>query len=216
MKFTYFLFLFIVALATSCESKIDEVKIEIEIGEYTIQFPEGFKLMKEQGVDSYVGKISNGELEFHFDYGYYSDKLEKSVEEKVNEDVWKWNALGQNNRLPNGCDWSQKAKETKLVKYETLDSSQYTLTFVHKGDTLHYVMQIPEETRRAKVEIDTIDNVVFKLVNSMNYVGLYAKNLNSFNKSINSCKALSITAEYRNEDDRKKALDILRTCKLKK
>lgn len=203
-------------IATCCESKKDETKNVIEIGEYTIQFPDGYNLMKEQGIDSYIGKISNGVFEFNFDYGYYSNELEKSVEEIVNQDVWKWNALGQNNRLPNGCDWSQKAKETQLVKYEALDSNQYSLTFVHNRDTLNYVMQIPEEMRRTKIEIDTIDNIVFKLVNTTNYVGLYAKNLNKFHTSMNSYAALSITAECRNKEDRKRAIDILRTCKLKK
>ena len=76
-------------------------------------------------------------------------------------------------------------------------------------------MTIPEEIKKIKIEIDTDDNVVFKLVKSKEYVGLYVKNLNSFNKSLNAFKALSIIVEEPNNKETETAIEILRSCRIK-
>ena len=204
-------------MLTSCRTSTSTTnsKNEIEVGEYSFQFPDDFKLIKETGIDSYVGKVSNGLIEFRFDYGYYSNKLDKSINEYLSEDVWKWNALGKNDLLPEG-DIKGYTDNTHLIKYETVDSINYRLFFLYEKDTIEYELVIPEDIRETKIEIDTVDNVVYKLVRSPDYIGLYAKNLKGYSKSINSYKALSITASKLNNKQTEIALEILQSCKLNK
>lgn len=202
-------------LVYSCgsERKSNAANNEIKIGEYAFQFPQDFKLIKEKGIDSHVGRVSNENVDFHFDYGYYSNSLDKSIDEYLSEDVWKWNALGSNNLLPEG-DVTGKTKEMKLIDYITSDSIKYTLLFLYESDTIKYDLNIPDEMRNTKIEIDTVDHVVYKFVRKEDYVGLYAKNLKSFNNSINSYKALSITANKLSHEETEKCYEILRSCKL--
>jgi len=48
--------------------------IVIDAGPFQVTTPSDFKLIKEQGIDSFVGKITNGKIEFRFDYGWYSNR----------------------------------------------------------------------------------------------------------------------------------------------
>lgn len=52
----------------------------IEIGEYRLQAPENFKLLKGQGYDSNVGKIEGSGITLSFDHGPYT-----SPEQNVSE-----------------------------------------------------------------------------------------------------------------------------------
>ncbi len=203
---------------TSCrdESTSNHIQAEIEIGVFTFQFPQDFKLIKEQGIDSYVGKLSNGKIDFQFDYGYYSNSFDKSITEYIGQDVWKLNALGQYGLLPSGTELSGIAKETVLISCQTKDSIRYINLYEYKGDTLFYELTIPKEILDTKIEMDTIDNVAYKYVRKSNYVGLYAKNLSGFNKSINSYLALSIDASDLSTEETEIAYEILRSCKLQK
>lgn len=205
-------------LVCSCSSEKESnaAHNEIEIGEFAFQFPHDFKLLKEKGIDSHVGRISNEKIDFQFDYGYYSNSLDKSISEYLGQDVWKWNALGQHGLLPSGAELSGIAKETALIGFQTDDSIKYINLYMFKGDTLSYEITIPKEILETKIKIDTIDNVVYKYVRKSNYVGLYAKNLRGFKKSINSYLALSIVANGLNKEETKIAYEILRTCKLRK
>lgn len=64
MKNIVILILF--SILFSCNENLNTIKI----GEFTFQFPNDFKLINEQGIDSYNGKVSNGKIRFQFDYGY--------------------------------------------------------------------------------------------------------------------------------------------------
>lgn len=212
-----FIFIFSLALLITCcqtKNKSTGTFKEIAVGDYIFKFPKDFKLIKEKGLDSDVGKISNGKIKFEFDFGYYSNSFEKSLQEYFNFEVWKTNALTI--RYPKLSMDELLKKEIKLIKSETFDSVNYTLFFLHKKDTILYNIVIPEEIRAAKIELDTIDNLVCKLIQTDEYVGLYLKNLNEFKESINSYLALSIRADGLNSKERKVALKILRTYKLKK
>ena len=39
---------------------------------FEISTPEGFKLTREQGIDTYIGRITNGELTIYYDIGHNS------------------------------------------------------------------------------------------------------------------------------------------------
>jgi hypothetical protein len=188
----------------------------IRIGEFTFQFPNDFKLINEQGIDSYVGKVSNGKIRFQFDYGYYSDSFDPTIEEYLNEDVWKWNALGKLSFIRSETDISKITKEIILLKSITKDSINFTNYYKYGTNTLSYEIIIPEEIRSKKITIDTIDNVIIKIVKGKDNIGLYAKNLKNYSKSMKASKALSIFASNLNRKDVVKALKILKTCTLEK
>lgn len=215
-KIITYIVIFLTLLSCDNQTAPNIATNEIEIGDFVFQFPENFKLVKENGVDSYVGHISDGKIDFHFDYGYYSNSLDKSISEFLAQDVWKWNALGRHGLLHSGAELSSIANEIILIDCQTRDSLNYINSYLYKGDTIDYELTIPSEIRNVKIEMDTIDNITYKLVRKSNVLGLYAKNLNGFNKSINSHIALSITTSKLNNEEIKTAYEILRSCKLKK
>lgn len=76
----------------SCEAKDDTIFENgnlIAIGEYTFNFTSDFGLTEEQGIDSYVGKVSNDNFSLTFDYGWYTRPSEDLPidEYEVVEDV---------------------------------------------------------------------------------------------------------------------------------
>jgi len=52
--------------------EIVEPSVPIEIGNYLFQFPLGFSLTPEQGIDSYVGQINGAGISLSFDYGAFT------------------------------------------------------------------------------------------------------------------------------------------------
>tara|TARA_A100000171_G_C2123827_1_gene142329 strand:+ start:930 stop:1739 length:810 start_codon:yes stop_codon:yes gene_type:complete len=50
---------------------------KIDLGAFSIETPSEFKYIKEQGIDSYVGLITNKIDTFYFDYGWYSNELDE-------------------------------------------------------------------------------------------------------------------------------------------
>lgn len=210
MKNIVILILF--SILFSCNENLNTIKI----GEFTFQFPNDFKLINEQGIDSYNGKVSNGKIRFQFDYGYYSNSFYPTIEDYLNEDVWKLNSLANLGIIQSGMDLSKIAKEIMFLKSQTKDSIKFTNYYKYRNDTLRYDIILPEELTYNKVKSYTIDNVFYKFVEGKNYVGLYVKNLKKYSKSLNSYKALSISASNLNRKDMEKALKILKTCTLEK
>mgnify|MGYP001557377861 CR=1 FL=1 len=68
-----FLLILLIVFGLSCFDKT--AKNVIVIGTYSFEFPNDFKLIKEKGQDSYVGKIKVESKTFAFDYGYYFNPL---------------------------------------------------------------------------------------------------------------------------------------------
>lgn len=57
----------------SCKEKSTKDKL-IDIGPFSFTVPHDFEYKKLQGIDSFVGEITNGETTFSFDYGKFSPK----------------------------------------------------------------------------------------------------------------------------------------------
>lgn len=51
-------------------------EIEVTLGPYMFVFPGGFKHIPEQGIDSYPGRVTNGDMVFDYDFGYYNSQPE--------------------------------------------------------------------------------------------------------------------------------------------
>lgn len=45
---------------------------EVDVEKFTISTPPGWQYVKKQGIDSFIGEITDGKMTLHFDYGWYS------------------------------------------------------------------------------------------------------------------------------------------------
>ncbi len=72
-------FLTFLLLLASCKTKTDNNKLQkLDFGVFTLTTPNGWTIFKEQGVDSYVGGLTNGKDSLWFDYGWYSPEIENT------------------------------------------------------------------------------------------------------------------------------------------
>jgi hypothetical protein len=65
------LLLFLIA---SCKTKTSEWQT-LNFGVFKLKTPKGWEILKEQGIDSYYGGLTNGKDSLWFDYGWYSVEL---------------------------------------------------------------------------------------------------------------------------------------------
>jgi len=214
-KITAFIALLLTMTACHSPAKTNETTRKITIGEYEFRFPKGFELIREKGIDSHVGKITNGNILFWFDYGYYSDPLDQPVSEYLSQDTWKWAALAKHHLLPTG-DVTGISKEVKLISSLNKDGIHYTNWYVFRRDTLDYTLTVPETIVQTKIEADTIGMFAYKFVRRSDYTGLYVKNLSKLNTSINAFPTLSITANGLSKQEARIAYQILQSCKPRK
>jgi hypothetical protein len=205
MKFISLAILFI--LFVSCKQRKNSESKLIKIGEYAFTFPSDFRLIKEKGIDSYVGKITDGKITFEFDYGAYSDPLDKGIDEYLLSDYLKTNALACNNLLTNNDDIKQKLKRTQLIKIETEDSIRFKLIYGYKKLKFEYSTIITQEIKKTKVKFDTINNQIFKFVYKPHFIGLHIKKLNK-----NAGNLLTIKCDYIKNEDFKLINSILNSC----
>ena len=73
--------------------------------------PEGYTLENLQGIDSYVGKIHNDKIEFHFDYGMHTDAGPTSIAELKTQ-------ISSERHISNiqeSCNWANMTND-KLAK----------------------------------------------------------------------------------------------------
>jgi len=64
----------VVLLIISCKTKTNGWKT-LDFGAFKIKTPQGWKVVKEQGIDSYYGGLTNGKDSLWFDYGMYGVDL---------------------------------------------------------------------------------------------------------------------------------------------
>ena len=77
MKITVRLLFFLIIGCIDSKSKSE--KHVLDFGSFTIETPYGWTKIKEQGIDSYVGRIAIDNIDtLHFDLGWYSNKLNES------------------------------------------------------------------------------------------------------------------------------------------
>jgi hypothetical protein len=69
----YSLFLLIIC-TISCNTKTRNCQT-LDFGAFKLKAPKGWVKFKEQGIDSYVGGLTNGKDSLWFDYGWYSSEI---------------------------------------------------------------------------------------------------------------------------------------------
>jgi Cytochrome c len=76
MKQLYILITVIVAIA--CKTKTQEWQV-LDFGVFKIKTPQGWTIVKKDGIDSYVGGLTNGNDSVWFDYGTYEVDLKEDT-----------------------------------------------------------------------------------------------------------------------------------------
>jgi hypothetical protein len=199
----------------------------ITIGNYTFDFPNDFKLIKEKGDDSYVGKIKGDNIIFEFDYGYYSNGLIQTPQEFLQEKFWLIDAASQfmevdvtysNNNFPVVNLLS--VRQSKISDTGMFKNADFIATCKHETETFDYPITLPAAVKQHNVKIDTIQNHFRKIVLAKNpsrgMTGIYLKDLNGFNESINGYLALSLTTNHLTKEQQDTVTKIFSTVKFNK
>jgi hypothetical protein len=190
-------------ISTSCGHKNSSKTIEI--GDYLFEFPQDFKLIEEQGIDSYVGKVQGDSLSFGFDFGDYSSDFGETAEEYVKEGFWKHQA--QTRFMKVGVEY----KSEDLPKIEVLrirkvntektglkNEADYIADCKHDTTIFEFPIKLPDDINERTFKIDTIEGLYRKIVLPIDITkgatGIYLRKLKGFDKSRNSYLALSMTA----------------------
>ena len=208
-----------------CEPKSrvseNEWKI-IEVGDYMFDFPSDFELITKNGIDSYVGIIKGDSMQFGFDYGYYSNSLGIPLSEFLLDSQWKYNLPYLFMKEGIKYDRTNMPKVNILeIRSATKKDSilgggcDYVAICEHDNTKFDYAIYIPESIKNMNCCIDTIDNQYRKIVWAKKphtgLTGIYFKDINNFNTSINNCLALSLATNDLSKAQQDIALKILKT-----
>jgi hypothetical protein len=212
----------ILLLGLGCDIKskkqVDTWK-PIKIGDYLFDFPSDFKLAKETGIDSYVGKIEGDSLAFEFDFGFYSNHLTQTPEEYLKNEFWKSDI--ESKFMKNNVVYDNKSMpkiEILTIKPAKTDSllgkeCDYIVHYKHDNKTYYHPIALPEDIKKQNIIIDTIGNVYRKIVSPNDrgngIVGIYLAELNGR-------QALSISTSNLTIEQQYIALKILKTGRLDK
>lgn len=194
----------------------------ILVGDYAFDFPDDFRLMNLGGMDSYVGAVVGDRLTFSFDYGWYGNSGQITVEEYVFDQ--RWLPLAQQkfwHRDPNACIdvWairsSSAADSVDLLRYPYIADCEY------EGEAFVFPILAPEldDYQRAhpmSYQIDTVDRCMRKIEWSQGdadewFVNIYLKYLPDSERFGRNCNALGMGANGRGAKQKALALQILRS-----
>lgn len=68
-------------MTVSCKTQTADWQT-LDFGSFKLKTPQGWKIFKENGVDSYVGGLTNGKDSMWFDYGWYSAEIDDEESSK--------------------------------------------------------------------------------------------------------------------------------------
>lgn len=224
------LIFFSLLVLSSCghfEKKHDGQWKTIEVGDYLFDFPSDFELVSENGIDSYVGKIKGDSMWFSFDFGYYSNSFEQTSNEYLANGTWRMEL--PNRFMKEGVTYDQtNSPRVDLISIRpaTIHDStvgkgcDYVAHCKHAKIEFDYPVFIPNEIKQTNCFIDTIDNLYRKIVAAKDpkkgTTGIYLRELNGFNKSINGYLALSMSTNNLTDQQQQLALKIFKSGRHKR
>jgi len=198
----------------------------IVIGDYVFDFPPDFKLVEEQGIDSYVGEIQGDSIRFGFDFGYYLSDFGQTTEEYLKDGFWKQHLPHRFMREGTTYDRINTPKvEILNIRTATIQDSiigkgcDYVAKCKHVKTKFDFPIYIPEEIKQVYYAIDTIENQHRKMVWAKDpkkgRTGIYLKDLYTYNKSLNSSLALSMSTGSLTKEQQELVLKIFKTGRKK-
>lgn len=129
-----FLVLLVVVVFSSCSQKQSQQKQVLDFGRFTIETPIGWTKIKEQGTDSYVGRIAIDETDtLEFDLGWYSWDLKEYEELNIDGKKFYMSATDTAKNVA-FVDSSQINKVVKSnVVFATIDNRKAKILFPIKA-----------------------------------------------------------------------------------
>lgn len=216
---------FVIVILFGCghtEKKSDGQLKTIEVGDYLFDFPADFELVTEKGIDSYVGKIKGDSMWFGFDFGYYSNDFEQTSQEYLENGFWR-NELSYR-FMKEGITYdptNTPKVDVMSIRPATIEDSiigkgcDYVAKCKHDKTEFDYAIYIPNEIKQTNYSIDTVHNQYRKIVWAKDpqkgTTGIYLRDLNGLNKSINSYLALSMATSKLTSKQQETALKIFKT-----
>lgn len=199
----------------------------IEVGDYLFDFPGDFELVTEKGIDSYVGKIKGDSMWFGFDFGYYSSDFEQTPQEYLDNGFWRNDLSYRFMKEEITYDQTNTPKvEVMSIRPATIQDSvtgkgcDYVARCKHEKTEFDFAVYIPNEIKQTNCSIDTVDNKYTKIVWAKDpkkgTTGIYLRDLNGFNESINSYLALSMATSNLTSKQQETALKIFKTGRHKR
>lgn len=189
----------------------------IEIGDYSFDFPADFKLVKEQGIDSYVGRIVGKSYSFEFDFGLYTATLAESPEEYLKDGNWR-SALPERFMKPTiTYDKKSMPKVAVLsirpaIRRDSLigKGCDYIARCQHKKTIFSFPIYLPTDTKAHYFKTDTLNHIYKKIV--------YAKDATKGITGIylsrpDSKRSLNLVAHHLSQKEQEMALRIFSTAK---
>ncbi|WP_437921618.1 hypothetical protein [Sphingobacterium sp. LRF_L2] len=208
------------------EKKSDGKWKTIEVGYYLFDFPADFELVPEKGIDSYVGMIKGDSMCFGFDFGYYSSDFEPTAQEYLDNGFWR-NELSYR-FMKEGITYDQRNTpkvDIMSIRPATIQDStigkgcDYVAKCKHDQTEFDIAIYIPDEIKQTNYSIDTVDYQYRKIVWSKDprkgTTGIYIRDMNGFNESINGYLALSMATFNLTSKQQETALKIFKTGRVK-
>lgn len=197
----------------------------ITIGYNVFDFPGDFELITEKGIDSYVGKIKNDSMQFTFDFGMYTNSLEKSPEEYLQNGSWREDLSLR--FMEDGVTYNQNTLpkvKVLLIRPATLKDSllgkgcDYVANCQHAATQFNHPIYLPNEIKQLNFLIDTVDHhykkVVWTKAPIKGAASIYLKKLNSDNLNAQSL-ALSMYSSSLTAKQQEMALKIFKSVRVK-
>jgi hypothetical protein len=154
------LFVVVIPLVMGCTSMIDGWK-ELDLSLFKVSIPSGWKYVKEQGGDSFVGIIKTAKSELSFDCSNqgFANRLIKSEKEYLRDEDW----TDQVDFEPDSNTKSKIYKPTsfQIKKYPQAD---YIAELIYKGEKKIVLIQLPVEIRRQHIKLDTTSKYYIKTI----------------------------------------------------
>jgi hypothetical protein len=194
--------------------------VTIEIGEYVFDFPQGFKLVKEQGIDSYIGRVEDDEMSFRFDLGLWTNTLADLPAEYLEKGEWKYDFLAYEFHKHNAAIKEEDMKRVEVLnirpatkKDKRLESYvDYIAKCKLDSIVIDYTIYLPPEIKNVNFIVDTIDNhyrkIIYSKIPEEEYTGIFIRKLNDIG-------GLEMRTRKINSQQQKIALKILKSVRLK-
>lgn len=207
-------------------------KTIIDAGPFSVNTPSNFKLVTEKGIDSYVGKISNGKIEFSFDYGWYSNRGPLTYYDYADKYLFKLYA----DEILTTCNLTdslyQKIRANPIIldakrnpKFPN-ESDKEILTTISLGVgtctiPVLDVTGVISQNYKTHIITETINNIqrrkqFYPNTNKYKSAGVYIENLEEKRDDKYGYNKLSFSTNNFNEKNSKMILEILESVKLNK
>lgn len=229
-KIILFLIGFMVFISCSKNIVSQSKYKQIDAGVFVLNTPSNYKLIKDQGIDSYVGRVTNGNIEFTFDYGWYSnskprtyydyvdkyllrihqDELKETcgITDSIMENVSKDFMILDAKRNPNYPSKSNKEIST-TIKVGTGNCTIYLLP-INPDISFNYEQYNFEEQINGELR-----SKLFYPKRDYNDAGIFIENLEEKRENRFNYNKLSFRTNNFNESNSEEIIGILKSIKIK-